>query len=852
MYVSAKLKLCSFRLSSGQNPDPERKYTALRRAAAQGHGFRKKLKQMNSGFDVEAAHDMRDEFQTEAMDRLYNKKINNLITYNDSASMELGRAPLQLQNFWHSVQQEAGIQEEQHEEDDDLSVDYKGQDDAKEDRPDYHFYFSDGEDDNRDVDVKDLPKNAKLYEDRRYSAFSDGEKNDVDHLVPQQQYDEPRQFSYISNGSNEGSDDDAPVEQNMDGLNQDRRYSYFTDGEEDENASQSRLSQLRHSRSNANEISQLKPTHNRQDSDDHRFSLFSVASNRKTRNVHHLGQPSMRPEPIDEDEDDERPSFVLPDAEERKQKISSNHLDVALSANADDASPMGSSMAAVPHDTDRDDSSVASGLLRRTSVSGYDDNSDGRKRGPHSRMGSESKSLLQSAKAAELEEDDDGDSESYIQVAPEANGDSHPQEGLDNLYVAPDRLPSGQFSSMNLPSTAQARHRFNPQNHSQQHGQGNSLFKPTSILNQSSMAEGAVNNKGINSRFHLGSDEKKFHQNRNALFRPTSIPNQGSMAEENNFSTMIKRGNKHEGKRRNTAFVLGSPKSPKSGGIRNESSASEPRHFFGTRGALGSRKIGGRSRESIRKMERYLDSTKEPLHKFTLEYDERHKYWSRLEDDEDAVSLKKKNRKQNEKKEVKFVTGFSQSAEEPGSDSSTDLEKESPTACEYYREALIHYHPWLTFITRSAFQFSTSERWLALFAVIIGTFALATLILSANNQLPWPVCALFVSWIMIPIDYIVTRMFINSQNRVDLALNVRKRYTANVRYLAQSTCIFLMLLGGVIVVVVGTELERRDFNNVWRIIAISALADVFDAAFNEPLHIAPLIHWNRWCNAFRA
>mmetsp|Transcript_9092 Transcript_9092/g.12505 ORF Transcript_9092/g.12505 Transcript_9092/m.12505 type:complete len:106 (+) Transcript_9092:1446-1763(+) len=105
---------------------------------------------------------------------------------------------------------------------------------------------------------------------------------------------------------------------------------------------------------------------------------------------------------------------------------------------------------------------------------------------------------------------------------------------------------------------------------------------------------------------------------------------------------------------------------------------------------------------------------------------------------------------------------------------------------------------------------------------------------------------------MIPIDYILTRMFIHSQNRVDLALNVRKRYTANVRYMAQSTCIFLMLVGGVIVVVVGTELERRDFNNVWRIIAISALADVFDAVFNEPLHIAALIHWNRWCNAFRA
>eukprot|EP00954_Amorphochlora_amoebiformis_P023794 1362160-Amorphochlora_amoeboformis.AAC.1 len=78
-----------------------------------------------------------------------------------------------------------------------------------------------------------------------------------------------------------------------------------------------------------------------------------------------------------------------------------------------------------------------------------------------------------------------------------------------------------------------------------------------------------------------------------------------------------------------------------------------------------------------------------------------------LDDGVDVNDEKKARRKSFSRISHRLST----TKEDDASDSSTDFEQETPSACAFYREALTHYHCWLVFSFPSAFQFSVVERW---------------------------------------------------------------------------------------------------------------------------------------------
>lgn len=136
---------------------------------------------------------------------------------------------------------------------------------------------------------------------------------------------------------------------------------------------------------------------------------------------------------------------------------------------------------------------------------------------------------------------------------------------------------------------------------------------------------------------------------------------------------------------------------------------------------------------------------------------------------------------------------------------------------------------------------------LVLFCIILGTMAFNSILLSFPFGAPWPVYAFFAALFILPVEFAFSRMFIHSQNRVDIALDVRKRCSTNMRWAAMALCLFWMISCGAVILMLGTQLEKDSINNIWRLLILCVVADAMDIFIGQPFQLSSLVFGRDKC-----
>jgi len=863
------------RLSSGRNPDPGRKYTSMRRAAALGRAFRKRLKQRNGGFDVREHHDHQDWFLSDAVDRHHGRRLLGLHRLADLAREE----PLQLQRFWDTVNDQgrlAAVPMESHtpskskqaaeesgegEDDDDDAPRY----DRKEGTGLFgngsaYRYFSDDEKDVEEMDLT-LQDATPFFEDRPYSAFSANDRQSQGAAEGPAEPEEPRAFSYISqdeSGDSEGAGGAGP---SISEFKADRRYSYFTDDESSERRAgdSANLSMNSHILPDDSQAGGFGGDDAALES--RRYSMFSNTQNGGIQTIVEAVPAAVEllsgPEEDSDMDDADEPSFVLPDASERRRRedaqprgrgdgddgdggrnggggVSRTLSPVAcdlLRSEGGRPSPFASAGDVGVHDGDADDdeeSRISDFLHARR---GESPAAGGVQAGGGYRAGDEGRAPAARARAVAPGDEEDFDDVS-IEVEVEAGAGGGAQQQQDqgpstNTYRpglegpdAPGR-PWIAISGFGAPAAGRRKART-------QSARPRALgpvevphrFDPDSKSSLPSETDGSALHETSGDKTYSGPS-RTAPAPQDFRKKPTRIATISSSEGAHALSSMsnLKR------QKSTSSLTLNA----------NQASSNEaPHNFLSLKRQAPA--PGALDTKSLVPLAVNL-SSKEPPHAFPTSM-------KKLDLDGDSEDADTKHRLSCDK-----ILNAKPSPEEGESlsDSSTDVEKESPTSWAYFKEALLHYHVWLSFITRSAFQFSTSERWLVLFCIILGTMAFGSILLSYPFSTAWHIYALFAALFMLPVEFVLSRMFIHSQNRVDIALAVRKRWSTNVRWAATALGLFWMISCGAVILTLGTALEKENINNVWRLLILCAIADAIDIIVGQPLHLSLLVFWKGCC-----
>uniref|UniRef100_A0A7S0D2C6 PKD/REJ-like domain-containing protein n=2 Tax=Amorphochlora amoebiformis TaxID=1561963 RepID=A0A7S0D2C6_9EUKA len=835
------------RLSIGQNPDPEGKFDDLRRDAAEGHAFRKRLRMRNDGLEVCEAHDMRDCFQQEAIDRMFNRQLKE--SYNLGP---IGKAPLQLQNFWHSLQK--GLMKR-----------------AQTPSPS-EYDSSDGE------TVEDDDKTPRDDEgiDRRFSAFSMGSRDGPEQNIEEKDKEFDGDYHYLSAGEDDDEHGKLPEKEEME--RPDRRYSAFSadafDGmveEEEENRSRA---EPRHSyiTTNSHETDDEGENEKRRSKgefeDEYRYSYFSDDSNDDTRFSNSRVITHVERE-NDEEEAKKRRYSVLSavDAVPTNIQIVAENKDAVggeIDSSGDDndtdnlsfinaserrkRETKGPEFKADDEDTEmRPSSPVDAELLRQrggtpaTEVFAQTDDDKESRDDPiitedqfvsEESKHSASRALNHDRKSSH---DYDADFEALVSLRRDEKNTDDVVDSADPPSIK--RRNSKFFISIQAPPIDQqnasavdnheAKHQVSQDLRGVDHKDGeisgyNPMASPNRMITAVEAPSFVMVSGKDGQQQSIPNPNKKHQQPSHRIPGRTQIGNISSQEAGHDMQRHSFDAN-HGGK-------------GVSDSVRNQESANEKPHNFLQLDQKGEEEV-----QEIRSSGLAPLSSKEPLHRFSLEL--RMDDIKNLDDGVDVNDEKKARRKSFSRISHRLST----TKEDDASDSSTDFEQETPSACAFYREALTHYHCWLVFSFPSAFQFSVVERWTLGFCIIFGTLAVCSVWIARGPELHWALIGLFAGVLILPFVFAMHRLFIYSQNRVDIALNVHKRYSANVRFATLSFCIFWMIMCGMVTLFFGVELEREFLGNVWKILLAGVIADGVDIALGEPLHLALLVPWfSRW------
>eukprot|EP00468_Gymnochlora_sp_CCMP2014_P014746 CAMPEP_0167768574 /NCGR_PEP_ID=MMETSP0110_2-20121227/16751_1 /TAXON_ID=629695 /ORGANISM="Gymnochlora sp., Strain CCMP2014" /LENGTH=2039 /DNA_ID=CAMNT_0007657279 /DNA_START=1216 /DNA_END=7335 /DNA_ORIENTATION=- len=822
------------KLSSGANPDPDSQYEEIRRDAAASRGFRKRLLTRNGGNDIQEMHDVRDHFQHEALQRMYHENLKKKCKHKVRVE-----GPLALQTFWSSLDSKPasrnmfeGDEKRKRKMREQNQMRYTNFSDAsgisddlksgvEGDHPsgDYH-YFSDDEKD-FDEDERRVRDGGEGRE-RRYSDFSD--------IESQMPYDDSSaagdgdraNHSYISERRTDVTEDRDDFIKSQSWEEEDnRRYSYFS--ESLDTRADGRDSYLSEEGDN---ISVSK----------RRYSAFSgvqvvateVEAEKPSADEGIVSGP---------DSDNDAVSFISGEAKNREKYE-------GVEGEVKDEGPI------------RDmDSPVDNSLLRKggatpIAVAVAVEHSGGKHRKNESMDTHDFDGILQrernmraaiSPETNGRSETEDDDSEIFVDEK-ERNA-LYAQSNKRQQLLTSQEAESPQRSSLQMPSSQEgASHTF-------------SLSMPTIKTSNTSLPTIKTLSSG-NTESKSGSSGKKtvpFPRITVSSVPEETSPSPRSGGIRKNKTNIMNISSREPvaGERKATDVPLtlssqekghdfsssgvsrdrkgssnkSSSKKSKSDSVEgNQSSANEPHHDF-------SAMMKGTDKKKRKNVMEGKMSSLEAPHNFTTKMQKTTTSSSDLPSDtKSKMSIR--------------LTSMSESL--GLSDSSTDMEEENPSLCQFYKEAIKHYHCWIVFLFKSAYQFSVVERWTVLFCVILGTMAFNSILMTFFWMTPVYVLAFFAAVAMLPVEFIFTRMFIHSQNRVDIALGVNDKYfSVNVRFSALALSIFWMIVSGIVTAVFGTALEKRTVMNVWILCTITSIACAVDALMGEPLQLLLLVPWCR-------